>query len=115
MSINHSELEHAWLQAETAAEEAKHAALRASEELERRRGAKARKSNDITILLTNVEEARARQDEAERTASAAFDRLWQAKEQRNGRGNGHANGRSNGHGNGHAGAHAGQRGDRTHA
>lgn len=111
MSVEHSELEQVWLQAETAAEEAKHAALRASDELERRRGGKARKSGDITLLLTTVEQAKAKQDEAERMASAAFDRLWQAKEQPNGR----VNGRSNGHANGHASAHAAQRGDGTHA
>jgi hypothetical protein len=39
-------------------------------------------AGEIKILLTTVQQAKDRQDEAERVASAAFDRLWQAKGQR---------------------------------
>jgi hypothetical protein len=80
MSMDIVQLEQAWLQAETAADAAKREAMRASEELARR-NSKVVDATEIKVLLSTVEQAKLRQDQAERTASAAFDQLWQAKGQ----------------------------------
>jgi hypothetical protein len=80
MSINIAQLEQAWLQAETMADVAKREALRASDELQVR-NAKVVDAAEVKILMSTVEQARSRQADAERRASAAFDLLWQAKGQ----------------------------------
>jgi hypothetical protein len=79
MSVELSQLERAWLAAETQADEARQA-LRLSEELARRqlRGEGAHEA-DVVTLASKVAVLRARQEEAERTASAAFDRFWSAR------------------------------------
>jgi hypothetical protein len=79
MSVELSQLERAWLAAETQADEARQA-LRLSEELARRqmRGEGAQDA-DVVTLVSNVAKLKARQEEAERTASAAFDRFWSAR------------------------------------
>lgn len=81
MQIDISQLEQAWLKAETAADEAKREAARASGELQAK-NSKVVDAGEIKILLSTVQQAKDRQDEADRMASAAFDRLWQAKGQR---------------------------------
>jgi hypothetical protein len=81
MQVDISQLEQAWLRAETMADEAKRDAVRASGELQAK-NAKVVDAGEIKILLTSVQQAKDRQDEAERQASAAFDQLWQAKGQR---------------------------------
>ncbi|HXF53233.1 MAG TPA: hypothetical protein VNK52_03830 [Hyphomicrobiaceae bacterium] len=80
MSMNIAQLEQAWLEAETAADAAKREAVRASEELARR-NLKVVDAAEIKVLMSNVEQAKQRRDEAEQIASAAFDQLWQAKGQ----------------------------------
>jgi hypothetical protein len=80
MAVNIAQLEQAWLEAETAADAAKREAMRASEELARR-NSKVVDAAEIKILLSTVEQAKQRRDQAEQVASAAFDQLWQAKGQ----------------------------------
>ena len=80
MSINIAQLEQAWLKAETLADAAKREAMRASEELQVR-NSKVVDATEVKILLITAEQAKSRQAEAERKASAAFDLLWQAKGQ----------------------------------
>ena len=80
MSINIAQLEQAWLQAETLADAAKRDALRANDELQVR-NAKVVDAAEVKILMSTAEQAKVRQADAERTASAAFDLLWQAKGQ----------------------------------
>ena len=80
MSMEIAQLEQAWLQAETMADQAKRDAMRASEELQVR-NAKVVDAAEVKILMVTAEQARSRQAEAERKASAAFDLLWQAKGQ----------------------------------
>jgi len=80
MSINIAQLEQAWLQAETLADAAKREAAEANTELQRR-NAKVVDAAEVKILMTTIEQAKQRQVEAERKASAAFDLLWQAKGQ----------------------------------
>ena len=80
MSINIAQLEQAWLHAETMADAAKRDALRANDELQIR-NAKIVDAAEVKILLSTVEQAKIRQADAERKASAAFDLLWQAKGQ----------------------------------
>ena len=80
MSINIAQLEQAWLQAETVADAAKREAMRANDELHVR-NKKVVDAAEVKILLTTVEQAKVRQADAERQASAAFDLLWQAKGQ----------------------------------
>ena len=80
MSINIAQLEQSWLQAEAQADAAKREVRTAVDELQRQNG-KVVDAAQVKILLSTAEQARARQAEAERTASAAFDRLWQAKSQ----------------------------------
>lgn len=80
MSINIVQLEQSWLQAETMADEAKREAMRVSNELQRK-NAKVVDAAEVKILMSTAEQAKARQLDAERTASAAFDLLWQAKGQ----------------------------------
>ena len=88
MSIDIAHLEQAWLQAETAADALKHEALKASAELARMRQAPAEDGRDFSVLVATIEQLKARQEEAERTASAAFDRYWMA--QANGKDSGSA-------------------------
>ena len=80
MSINIVHLEQVWLQAETLADEAKREAMRANIDLQVR-NTKVVDAAEVKILLTTVEQAKVRQADAERKASAAFDLLWQAKGQ----------------------------------
>jgi len=78
MSIDISQLEQAWLRAETAADEVKSEARRLKLELEQRHG-RGENTRDYGKLIVTVEQLKARQEEAERTASAAFDRYWLAQ------------------------------------
>jgi NADPH-dependent 7-cyano-7-deazaguanine reductase QueF-like protein len=80
MSINVAHLEQSWLQAEALADVAKREVKVAVDELQRQNG-KVVEANQVKVLLSSADQARARQAEAERTASAAFDLLWQAKSQ----------------------------------
>jgi hypothetical protein len=80
MTINIAQLEQAWLQAETMADAAKREAMRANDELQIR-NAKVVDAAEVKILMSTVEQAKVRQADAERKASAAFDLLWQAKGQ----------------------------------
>ena len=80
MSTNIAQLEQAWLQAETLADAAKREAMRASEELQVR-NSKVVDATEVKVLLITAEQAKSRQAELERKASAAFDLLWQAKGQ----------------------------------
>ncbi|MEM9355143.1 MAG: hypothetical protein AAGB04_02930 [Pseudomonadota bacterium] len=69
MATNISQLEQDWLAAEAMADEIK---------------AKARQlrgNGEIDVSIGDVEELKAKQNEAERAASEAFDRLWSAREQ----------------------------------
>lgn len=77
MSIDISQLEKAWLKAETAVDEAKYEARRLKLELERQ--GQGETTQDYGTLIVTVEQLKARQEEAERTASAAFDRYWLAQ------------------------------------
>ena len=80
MSINIAHLEQSWLQAEALADKAKREVMIVAEELQRNNG-KVVDAAQVKILLSTADQARARQAEADRTASAAFDLLWQAKGQ----------------------------------
>lgn len=88
MSMDLTQLEQAWLKAETAADALKHEALKASAELAKIRQARGEGGKELSVLIATVEQLRARQEEAERTASDAFDRYWMA--QSNGRNSGSA-------------------------
>jgi 1,6-anhydro-N-acetylmuramate kinase len=83
MSVDIRELEKAWLEAETVADEAKRAARQYDDEL-KKRNSKAKDGGEVKILITSLEEAKARQEQAERSASDAFEKLWQAKSGSNG-------------------------------
>jgi hypothetical protein len=78
MSLNIAQLEQSWLQAEALADEAKREARQVTDELQRHNG-KVVDATQVKILMVTAEQARSRQAEAERKASAAFDLLWQAK------------------------------------
>lgn len=78
MSLNIAQLEQTWLQAEAQADEAKREAKQVADELQRHNG-KVVDATQVKILMVTAEQARSRQAEAERKASAAFDLLWQAK------------------------------------
>lgn len=81
MSMEIAQLEQAWLQAEAIADEAKREAARVNDELANRNRQVADMA-EVKILLGSVEQAKARRDEADRVASAAFDRFWSAKDAR---------------------------------
>lgn len=81
MSINIAQLEQSWLQAEAKADVAKREVKQASDDLQRNNDGKVVDAAQVKILMYTAEQARTRQAEAERTASAAFDLLWQAKSQ----------------------------------
>lgn len=83
MSIDINELEKAWLAAETMADEAKRRARQVDAEVTQVK-TKAREGTEIKVLISSLEEAKARQEQAERSASDAFDRLWQAKSSKSG-------------------------------
>lgn len=78
MGTDIRELEKAWLQAETMADEVKRAARQIDAELQRRNSA-AKDGGEIKVLVSSLEELKAKQEMAERSASDAFERLWQAK------------------------------------
>jgi len=80
MSLNIAQLEQSWLQAEAVADEAKREARQIADELQRQNG-KVVDASQVKILMVTAEQARTRQAEAEKRASAAFDVLWQAKGQ----------------------------------
>lgn len=82
MSLNIAQLEQSWLQAEAVADEAKREAKQVADELQRQNG-KVVDAGQVKILIVAAEQARTRQVEAEKKASAAFDLLWQAKGQGN--------------------------------
>ena len=79
MSIEISQLEQAWLKAETAADEVKQEAMRLTAELAKRRPSRGEDGQDYKALVLSIEKLKSRQEEAERTASAAFDRYWSAQ------------------------------------
>ena len=79
MSMELAQLEQAWLQAETAADALKQDVLRATAELARMRLARGEDQKDWGVLAATVEQLKARQEEAEKTASAAFDHYWVAR------------------------------------
>jgi hypothetical protein len=81
MLLEVAQLEQAWLQAEAIADEAKKEAERASQALSKRNG-RVVDASEVKVLLTSVQQAKQRQEEAELVASDAFDRFWQAKDQR---------------------------------
>mgnify|MGYP001040527137 FL=1 len=89
MSTEIALLERAWLEAETAADALKLEASKASAELARMRQSAGANGTDLSTLVATVEQLKARQEEAERAASAAFDRYWAA--QGNGKDSGSAN------------------------
>lgn len=72
-------LEQDWLQAETIADQARSAAMNADRQLEclQLKG----DGDQIRVLISSVEAAKARFQQAEQSACDAFDRLWQAKSQ----------------------------------
>ncbi len=80
MSINIAQLEQSWLQAEALADVAKREVKVVVDQLQRQNG-KVVDAAQVKVLLITAEQARAKQAEAERSASAAFDLLWQAKSQ----------------------------------
>jgi len=80
MSLNIAQLEQSWLQAEAQADEAKREVKQVADELQRQNG-KVVDASQVKILLVTAEQARSKQAEADRKASAAFDLLWQAKSQ----------------------------------
>jgi multidrug resistance efflux pump len=80
MSIDIVQLEQTWLQAEAMVDEAKREAVRASDLLQRH-NTKVVDAAEAKMLMTSLEQARQRQAEAEKQASAAFDLLWQAQGQ----------------------------------
>lgn len=78
MSLNIAQLEQSWLQAEAVADEAKREVRQISDELQRQNG-KVVDATQVKILMVTAEQAKSRQAEAEKRATAAFDLLWQAK------------------------------------
>lgn len=80
MSINIAQLEQSWLQAEANADSAKREAQNAVDELQKHNG-KVVDAGQVKVLMLTADQAKARQAEAEKMASAAFDLLWQAKGQ----------------------------------
>jgi hypothetical protein len=80
MSLNIAQLEQSWLQAEALADKAKREVRIVTEELQRHNG-RIVDAAQVKILMYTAEQAKARQAEAEKSASAAFDLLWQAKGQ----------------------------------
>ena len=82
MAPNLTQLEQDWLAAESIADQIKAEAMRIDAEL-RERGGGGRPSNDneeITVLLTKVEDLQAKHEEADRAARDAFERFWMAKD-----------------------------------
>jgi len=79
MSIDIALLEQAWLKAETAVDEMKQEALKAASELARMRQTQEVDGNDFSVLVATIEQLKVRQEEAEQTASDAFDRYWLAQ------------------------------------
>jgi len=79
MSTEIAQLERAWLQAEAAADALKHEASKVSAELARVRQVPGANGKDFSVLVATIEQLKTRQEEAERTASAAFDRYWTAQ------------------------------------
>lgn len=69
-----SKLEKSWLAAESAADKLKQQAKRIDAEL------KDNDSGDVKVLITRSQELMAKHAAAERAASDAFDRLWQARD-----------------------------------
>ena len=69
MATNISQLEQDWLAAEALADEIKAQAKQ------------LRGDGEIEVAIGDADELTAKQDEAERAASEAFDRLWSAREQ----------------------------------
>ena len=74
-------LEQAWIEAETRADHIRELALEAERIAEELKSTKDRAGNEVTVLLTKAEQLHARHQQAERSASEAFDRLWHAKGQ----------------------------------
>jgi len=79
MSSDIALLEQAWLRAETTVDEMKQQALKATAELAKMRQARGEDGSDLSVMIATIEQLRTRQEEAEQTASAAFDRYWMAQ------------------------------------
>lgn len=69
-----ADLEKSWLAAETMADELKHEAERMSAEV------RVSDNDKLKVLLNQSEELKARHAAADKAASEAFDRLWQARD-----------------------------------
>jgi hypothetical protein len=79
MQSDLSYLEKAWLHAEALADEARTRALQMDRQLETVK--KKAAAEELKILLSTVESARAAHAQAEQMACDAFEQLWQAKSQ----------------------------------
>ena len=79
MSNDIALLEQAWLKAETTVDEMKQAARTATAELAKMRQARGENGDEFSVLVAMIEQLETRQQEAEQTASAAFDRYWMAQ------------------------------------
>ena len=90
MSSEIAQLERAWLKAEAVVDELKQEASKASAELARMRQVRGEETRDLSARATTVEQLMARREEAERTASAAFDRYWSAQTHGSGSGSAYA-------------------------
>lgn len=84
MQLEISRLEKAWLKAETLADEAKSRAANARRAVEKVK--KQGGGDELKVLLSTAETARAEHEAAEQMANDAFERLWQAKGQGGSRG-----------------------------
>lgn len=69
-----ADLEKSWLEAETMADELKHEAERIDAEL------RASDNDKLKVLINQSEELQAKHAAADKAASEAFDRLWQAQD-----------------------------------
>ena len=78
MAQNLTQLEQDWLAAESFADRLKAEARQIDAELKQRN--EASNDNEITVLLTKVEDLQAKHEEADRAAREAFDRFWMAKD-----------------------------------
>ena len=79
MSNDVEQLEMAWIDAETTADQIRDLAREAERIADELKRATDRNGNEVRVLLTKAEQLHARHVMAEKSASEAFDRLWQAK------------------------------------
>jgi hypothetical protein len=81
MASDVERLEQAWIEAETTADHIRELAREAERIADELKRTTDRNGNDVTVLLSKAEHLHARHQQAEKSASEAFDRLWQAKGQ----------------------------------